>query len=122
MTLMLARQGLSKLETCGYIDGRVKMKEVFLTGVRSIVEPLLIQLGFQLEEFGDVDYYGRTASVMFFRSKDCKVQVYDAPREGEINCMIAPLDAANVFGLYDRSGKWQYFPRSFGKAFRLRKS
>jgi hypothetical protein len=48
---------------------------------------------------------------VFFRSKDCKIQVYDAPREGEINCMIAPLDAANVLGLYDQSGKWQYLPR-----------
>jgi hypothetical protein len=87
------------------------MTEVFLAGVRSIVEPLLVQLGFQLEEFGDVDEHGRKASIVFFRSKDCKIQVYDAPREGEINCMIAPLDAANVLGLYDQSGKWQYLPR-----------
>jgi hypothetical protein len=79
--------------------------------VRAIVEPLLIQLGFQLDEFGDAAYHDRKAYVVFFCSKDCKIQVYDAPREGEINCMIAPLDAANVFGLYDRSGKWQYFPR-----------
>jgi hypothetical protein len=86
------------------------MTREFLAGVRSIVEPLLIQLGFQLDQFGDVDYYGRKASVVFFRSCDCKIQVYHAPREGEINCMIAPLDAANVFGLYDQSGKWQYLP------------
>lgn len=86
------------------------MSEEFLAGVRSIVEPLLIQLGFQLDEFSDVDKSGRKASVVFFRSKDCKIQVYDAPREGEINCMIAPLDAANVLGLYDHSGKWQYLP------------
>jgi hypothetical protein len=25
--------------------------------------------------------------------------------------MIAPLDAPNTFGPYDRSGKWQYLPR-----------
>ena len=48
---------------------------------------------------------------MFFRSEDCKIQVYDSLRGGEINCMIGPLDAQNVFGLYDRSGKWQYLPR-----------
>jgi hypothetical protein len=87
------------------------MTEEFLAGVRLIVEPLLIQLGFQLDESGDVVEHGREASVVFFRSRDCKIQVYDAPREGEINCMIAPLDAANVFGLYDQSGKWQYLPR-----------
>ncbi|OBI20879.1 hypothetical protein A5712_17350 [Mycobacterium sp. E2327] len=86
------------------------MTQEFLAGVRAIVEPLLIQLGFQLEEFSDIDHCGRKASVAFFRSKDCKIQVYDAPREGEINCMIAPLDAANVLGLYDPSGKWQYLP------------
>lgn len=87
------------------------MTEEFLAGVRSIVEPLLIQLGFQLEEFGDVVEHGRKASVVFFRSSDCKIQIYDAPREGEINCMIATLDADNKLGLYDESGKWQYLPR-----------
>ncbi len=86
------------------------MTEEFLAGVRSIVEPLLIQLGFQLDEFGDAVHYDRKAYVVFFRSKDCKIQVYDAPREGEINCMIAPLDAADVAGVYDNSGKWQYLP------------
>ena len=86
------------------------MTEEFLAGVRSIVEPLLVQLGFQLDELGDVDVHGRKASVVFFRSTDCRIQIYDAPREGEINCMIAPLDAPNVFGLYDESGQWQYLP------------
>ncbi|ATA29255.1 hypothetical protein MLM_3196A [Mycobacterium lepraemurium] len=87
------------------------MREELLNGVRSVVEPLLTQLGFQLDEYGDVDVHGRKASVVYFRSNDCKIQVYDASREGEINCMIAPLDAANVIGLYDRSGEWQYLPR-----------
>ncbi|OBG46547.1 hypothetical protein A5672_07980 [Mycobacterium alsense] len=48
---------------------------------------------------------------MFFRSSDCKIQIYDSMRDGSINCMIAPLDAADVFGPYDQSGKWQYLPR-----------
>jgi hypothetical protein len=83
----------------------------FLAEVRLIVEPLLIELGFHLEESDSVDEGGRRGSVVFFRSEDCKIQVYDSVRGGEINCMIAPLDAQNVFGLYDRSGKWQYLPR-----------
>lgn len=87
------------------------MTEEFLAGVRSIVEPLLIQLGFELDEFGDTVEHGRKAYVVFFRSDDCKIQIYDAPREGEINCMIAPLDADNILGLYDRSEKWHYLPR-----------
>nr|PBJ56765.1 hypothetical protein BB736_20320 [Mycobacterium avium subsp. hominissuis] len=55
------------------------MREEFLNGVRAVVEPLLIQLGFQLDEYGDVDVHGRKASVVYFRSNDCKIQVYDAP-------------------------------------------
>jgi len=88
------------------------MTRDFLAGVRSIVEPLLIELGFQLDEYdGDVDEWGRKGAVAFFRSKDCKVQVYNSTREGSINCMIAALDAPNVFGPHDQSGKWQYLPR-----------
>lgn len=87
------------------------MTNDFLAEVRLIVEPLLIELGFHLEESDSVDEGGRRGSVVFFRCEDCKIQVYDSVRGGEINCMIAPLDAQNVFGLYDRSGKWQYLPR-----------
>lgn len=88
------------------------MTEDFLAGVKSIVEPLLNELGFQLAEYdGDVDEGGRKGSVVFFRSSDCKIQIYDSPRDGSINCMIAPLDAINVFGPRDQSGKWQYLPR-----------
>src|SRR5689334_3958491 len=85
------------------------MTQEFLVEVQSIVEPLLNELGFQLDAYdGDVDEGGPKSSVVYFRSKDCKIQIYDSPREGSINCMIAPLDAPNVFGPSDRSGKWQY--------------
>jgi len=46
---------------------------------------------------------------VYYRSKDCKIQVYESSREGEVNCMIAPLDAPNEFGL--RSEKWQFLAR-----------
>jgi hypothetical protein len=96
----------------GTCYGWDEMTQEFLAGVHSIVEPLLIQLGFYLDEVDDsVDEGGRRGSVVFYRSKDCKIQVYDSSREGSINCMIAPLDASNVFGPYDRSKKWQYLPR-----------
>ena len=88
------------------------MTQEFLDGVHSIVEPLLIQLGFHLDEFDDaIDEGGRWGSVVFYRSSDCKIQVYDSTRDGSINCMIAPLDAPDVFGPSDRSEKWQYLPR-----------
>ena len=89
-----------------------EMTQEFLAGVHSIVEPLLIQLGFHLDDVDDnVDEGGRRGSVIFYRSEDCKIQVYDSSRDGSINCMIAPVDAPNVFGPYDRSKKWQYLPR-----------
>lgn len=95
------------------------MTQEFLAGVRSIVEPLLNELGFQRDEYddnvdeGDPDAHkgGRRGAVVFFRSDDSKMQIYDSTRDGSINCMIAPLDAPNIFGPYDRSGKWQYLPR-----------
>ena len=89
------------------------MAQEFLAEVRSIVEPLLNELGFQLDEYGgDVAEGGPKSSVAYFRSKDCKVQIYDSSRAASINCMIAPLDAPNVFGPSDESGKWQYIVRS----------
>lgn len=85
------------------------MTQEFLTEVRSIVEPLLNKFGFKFDEYdGDATEGGAKSSVVYFRSKDCKIQIYDSPREASINCMIAPLDAPNVFGPTDRSGKWQY--------------
>lgn len=81
-----------------------------LCKIQSIVEPLLVDLGFQLEEFVyDIDEGGPKGAVAYYRSRDCKIQVYYSSRSGEFNCMIAPLKAANIFGLYDPTGKWQYF-------------
>lgn len=88
------------------------MTQDFLAGVRAIVEPLLINLGFQLDGYDDaVDEWGRRGAVVYFRSADCKIQIYDSSRDGSINCMIAPLGALNVFGPHDQSGMWQYLPR-----------
>jgi hypothetical protein len=85
------------------------MTQEFLADVRLIVEPLLIRLGFQLDEYvEDVPEGGPKSSVVYFRSEDCKLQIYQSSREGSINCMIATLDAPNVFGPSDASGKWQY--------------
>lgn len=84
------------------------MTQEFLTAVRSIVEPLLAELGFQMNEFmGDIGPSDKKGSAVFFRSEECKIQVYDSRRNGDINCMIAPRGAPNVFGPYDRSGVWQ---------------
>jgi hypothetical protein len=93
-------------------DGLPAVTEEFLAGVRSIVEPLLTELGFQLDEADDdVDEQGRKGAVVYFRSQDCRIQVYNSTRDGSIRSMIAALDAPNVFGPHDQTGKWQYLPR-----------
>ena len=58
------------------------------------------------------------APVAYFRSKDCRIQIYDSTRDGSINCLIAALDAPKVFGPHDQTGNWQCLPGSrFGKEF-----
>lgn len=86
------------------------MVSEFSAAVQTIVGPLLSKYGFSLDEIDDSpDDGGRGQHIVYYRSNDCKIQVYDSSREGEVNCMIAPLDAPNKFGL--RAKKWQYVTR-----------
>ncbi|MED5815259.1 hypothetical protein VST63_23105 [Mycolicibacterium sp. 050232] len=85
------------------------MTRSFLEEVQAIVEPLLDGLGFALDEVDDSPDRGGSRHIVYYRSSDCKVQIYTSSREGEVNGMIAPLDAPNDFGL--RADKWQYFTR-----------
>ncbi len=86
------------------------VEDGFSQEVHAIVGPLLSSMGFALDAIdNDVDEGGRTGSVVFYRSQDCKIQIYYSSREREINAMIGPLDAPNEHGLYDRSRKWHYF-------------
>lgn len=84
----------------------------FPEAVRAIIEPSLVDLGFELDNVDtDVAEGGPQGSVVYYRSNDCRMQVYLSSREGSINCMIAPLSAPNTFGPQDRSGVWQYLGR-----------
>jgi hypothetical protein len=86
--------------------------ENFPAEVQSVVGPLLANLGFTVDELdNNVDEGGRRGSVVYYRSDDCKIQIYRSAREGSVNCMIAPLVAPNIFGLYDRSHRWQYLAK-----------
>ncbi|KUH67864.1 MULTISPECIES: hypothetical protein [Mycobacteriaceae] len=88
------------------------MADDFSDQVQSIVGPLLSELGFRLDGVDlNVDEGGRLGAVVYYRSADCKIQVYQSAREGSTNCMIAPLDAPNVFGPHDRSLSWQYLTK-----------
>jgi hypothetical protein len=82
----------------------------FSKEVQEIVGPTLEELGFVLDEIDDnPDEGGRRQHIVFYRSDDCKIQVYESSREGETNCMIAPLNVPNAFGL--RATKWHFLPR-----------
>jgi hypothetical protein len=82
----------------------------FFQEVQSVVGPFLSGLGFAMDEVDSaVDEGGPKASIIYYRGKDCKIQVFHSGREGGINAMIAPLDALNEYGLYNRSGKWHFF-------------
>ena len=84
----------------------------FAAEVESIVGPLLADLGFTLDEIDDdLNEGGRRGSVVYYRSSDCKIQIYSSSREGSINCMIAPLRANNVLGLRDPSSEWHFFKK-----------
>ncbi|MCV7197421.1 hypothetical protein [Mycobacterium angelicum] len=72
----------------------------FSAHVETTLGPLLAELGFTLDEVDDnPDEGGIERHIIYYRSADCKIQIFDFPREGEVNCMIAPLDASNEFGL-----------------------
>jgi hypothetical protein len=89
------------------------MTHNFYADVKARVEPLLQTMGFVLDEVDDnPDEGGIARNIVYYRSSDCKLQIYYSSREGEINCMIAPLDASNEFGL--NGDKW-YFISYFSK-------
>jgi hypothetical protein len=88
------------------------MTSDFPTEVEVIVGPVLSAKDFALDQVDDgTDKGGRYQSVVYYRGPDCKLQIYKSAREGETNCMIAPLDAPNEFGLSSASKKWQFLTR-----------
>jgi hypothetical protein len=88
----------------------MRMTSEFSRDVQVIVGPLLKELGFMLDEIDDSpDEGGRSQHVVYYRSNDCKIQVYQSSREGETNCMIGPVNVPNEFGL--RAKKWHYISK-----------
>lgn len=86
------------------------MASDFTEDVQEILGPTLERLGFALTGADDSpDPGGRRQHIVYYQSDDCKLQLYESPREGETNCMIAPLDALDSFGL--RTDKWQFLTR-----------
>lgn len=83
------------------------MMTAFADAVEAIVGPVLAVRGFILDQVHDEpDSGGRDLHVVYYRSPDCKIQVYQSSREGETNAMIAPSDAPNQFGL--NAPGWQF--------------
>lgn len=83
------------------------MTSEFAADVEAKIGPLLTILGFVEDEIDDgPDEGGIARHIVFYRSRDCKLQIFDSSREGEVNCMIAPLTALNKFGLAAKG--WHY--------------
>jgi hypothetical protein len=77
--------------------------------VERFLGPTLSHFGFKLDEIQDNEIYGdRAAWAVYYRGKDCKLQICWSARDGGIDFMLAPLDAPNEFGLLNRSKKWQF--------------
>lgn len=69
----------------------------------------LSDAGFKIDEIHDAEIYGdRAAWAIYYRGRDCKLQICWSAREGGMDFMLAPLDAPNEFGLLNRSKKWQF--------------
>jgi hypothetical protein len=63
------------------MDKGLMVKEDFSREVQTIVGPLLTSMGFAVDSVdNDVDEGGRTGSVVFYRSRDCKIQIYFSSR------------------------------------------
>lgn len=81
-------------------EGAVTTSELSIE-VQTIVGPVSEQFGFVQDEVDDSpDEGGRRQRI---------VEVYESAREGELNCMIAPIDVPNEIGL--RARKWQFLTR-----------
>jgi hypothetical protein len=80
----------------------------FAEEVQTVVGPLLADLGFVLDAIDNFDEGGRPGSVVYYRSPDCKIQIYSSSRQGTINSMIAPLNAPNEFGPSDQHSQWHF--------------
>lgn len=98
-----------RCDRCGERGG-LKVTADFSAEVEAILGPLLGNLGFTLDEVDDSpDEGGRERHIVYYRSSDCKIQVFDSRREGDVNCMIAPANVPNQFGL--EAEKWQFLTR-----------
>jgi hypothetical protein len=92
-----------------------QVRSDFATEVERTVGAVLSDNGLVLDEiFDGLDdgASGRPLTIVYYRGRDCRLQIYRSSREGETNCMIAPLDAPNEYGLRSRSKSWQFLTRS----------
>jgi hypothetical protein len=86
------------------------MASDFYAEVEAKLGTLLQQMGFAVDGVDDgPDEGGIARHIVYYRSADCKLQIYYSAREGEMNCMIAPLHAPNEFGL--NSKNWHFISR-----------
>lgn len=77
--------------------------------LKQFLQPSLSSAGFELDEVQDALSFGdRPAWAMFYRNRECKLQICWSARDGGIDFMLALLNAPNEFGLLNRSKQWHF--------------
>lgn len=90
------------------------MQSDFLPVVQHALGPFLERNQFEVDAVDESTE--NELAVVYFRSHECKLQVYSSPRNGEINCMIATTDAPNEWGAKDsQRDTWRFIHELSGR-------
>lgn len=85
----------------------------FDSEVLAVLGPFLERNGFVIDAVQQGEQ--NELAVVYFRSPECKLQVYSSPRHGEVNCMIGTSDAPTEFGLSENSEGWHFIRELSGR-------
>ncbi|MCE5290898.1 MAG: hypothetical protein LLG14_16895 [Nocardiaceae bacterium] len=81
----------------------------FQSEVDRIWGPMLSARGFVfVDAMNHVNEGGPVGTAVFYRNRECKLQVFLSEREGELGCKIAPLTAPDEYGPWNESGMWEF--------------
>lgn len=89
----------------------------FSDEVTAVLGDVLVEFGFEGDSV--IDGAENELSIAYYRSADCKLQIYRSPREGETNCMIARLTQPNQFGSPLSRKSWFYLPSLAGRTMNM---
>lgn len=90
------------------------MQSDFSHLVRRTLGPFLERNDFELDAVDENSENG--LAVVYLRAPKCKLQIYNSPRNGEVNCMIAAAGTPNESGAENRRREgWHYVSELSGR-------